>query len=114
MLIQIFESSGNPGYITKHGKRKCFHKGGNSSCRQHIRQHYEIYQERCKAQGITENHRAIPTDVIKAREEEVKINKTKKQMKLESLFDQVKGPREFSRENVLHAVTHFIVCDDQV
>jgi hypothetical protein len=35
-------------FIKLNGKRKAFFKGGNSTCRLHIRQHYEIYKERCK------------------------------------------------------------------
>ncbi|KAF9230185.1 hypothetical protein BU15DRAFT_57513 [Melanogaster broomeanus] len=32
-------------FVAKNGKRKAFHVGGNSSCRQHIHGHYELYCE---------------------------------------------------------------------
>ncbi|KAF8877787.1 hypothetical protein BD779DRAFT_1409749, partial [Infundibulicybe gibba] len=40
--------------------RKCFHRGGNSSNRVHIRQHYAEYKTGCEAAGIPINDRAIP------------------------------------------------------
>lgn len=47
--------------------------------------------------------------------EEKKNNpKGKIQTKLDGVVENVKGPREFTREGVLHAVTQFITCDDQV
>jgi hypothetical protein len=39
---------------------------------------------------------------------------SKKQVKLDGLFEPVKGPVEYSQENVLHSVAQFIACDDQV
>jgi hypothetical protein len=48
------------------GMRKAFHKGGNSSNRFHIRQHYEIYKERCEKGKIPINHWAIPLNIVKA------------------------------------------------
>ncbi|KIK78170.1 hypothetical protein PAXRUDRAFT_90381, partial [Paxillus rubicundulus Ve08.2h10] len=47
-------------FVAKNGKRKAFHVGGNSSCRQHIRGHYELYCEQCTEEKIEENHHAIP------------------------------------------------------
>ena len=38
----------NEQFTAKHGKRKAFLTSGNSSCRQHIRQHYPIYQQDVK------------------------------------------------------------------
>jgi hypothetical protein len=40
--------------------------------------------------------------------------KTKKEMRLDMVFEKVQGPQDFSRENVLHTVAVHIVCDDQV
>jgi hypothetical protein len=38
-------------------------------CRFHIRQHYEIYKERCEKEDILINHWAIPRPIWKAMEE---------------------------------------------
>ncbi|KIM65340.1 hypothetical protein SCLCIDRAFT_88680, partial [Scleroderma citrinum Foug A] len=55
-------------FVAKHGKRKAFHLRSNSSCRQHIRSHYELYKTRCAQQMITENPHAIPRDLFKQKE----------------------------------------------
>jgi hypothetical protein len=44
-------------------EKKAFFVGGNSTCWAHIRQHYNIYKERCKAGNIPENHHAIPRHI---------------------------------------------------
>ncbi|KAF8335509.1 hypothetical protein F5887DRAFT_835117, partial [Amanita rubescens] len=46
---------------------KAFLTGGNSTCRNHIRQHYKYYSERCKEKGIEEKERCIPPEILKAR-----------------------------------------------
>jgi len=98
------------------GKRKAFHKGGNSSCRLHIRQHYPIYKERCEKEKIPVTHWAIPQSIWKAMEEEKEAeasgHTTKKQQQL--VFQTVMWPREFTREGVLHAVAKLITTNDQV
>ncbi|KIM58355.1 hypothetical protein SCLCIDRAFT_55519, partial [Scleroderma citrinum Foug A] len=50
-------------FVRKNGKRKAFHLGSNSSCRQHIRIHYEEYQQRCVEGGIPENDHAVPREI---------------------------------------------------
>ncbi|RDB23356.1 Zinc finger BED domain-containing protein DAYSLEEPER [Hypsizygus marmoreus] len=101
-------------FLASHGKRKAFHVGGNSSCRSHIRQHYEEYKARCAAQSIPLHHHAIPRNIWKAMEEREKEQKSKrKQRKLDDVFTKEKGPHEFSREEALQTVTKFITCDDQ-
>jgi hypothetical protein len=35
-------------------------------------------------------------------------------MRLDMVFEKVKGPQDFTRENVLHTVAMHITCDDQV
>ncbi|KAF8804814.1 hypothetical protein BYT27DRAFT_7225171 [Phlegmacium glaucopus] len=35
-------------FVKVHGKRKAFHKGGNSSCHAHVCQHYAVYKEKCE------------------------------------------------------------------
>jgi hypothetical protein len=93
--------------------RKAFFVGGNSSCRTHIRQHYTIYKERCQRLNIPENHHAIPRSIWKEMQE-LKQAKTKTQASLDGMIERAQGPREFTREAVLHAVCQFIACNDQV
>lgn len=57
-------SRDNEIFVKQNGKRKVFHLGSNSSCRQHIRGHYEFYQAECKELGITEHHYAIPCELL--------------------------------------------------
>ena len=104
----------NDEFVKKEGKRKAFHAGGNSSCRSHIRQHYELYKQRCEEKKISENHYAIPRILWKQMEEEKRNPKSKKQKKLDGAFEKVQGPREFTREGVLHAISQFVAVDDQV
>jgi hypothetical protein len=100
--------------VKKGGIRKAFYVGGNSTCRSHIRQHYELYQRLCKEKGIPENHYAIPRAIWKEMERKKNNPKEKTQGKLDGLIERVQGPREFTRESALQAVTKFIACDDQV
>ncbi|KAG2143249.1 hypothetical protein BD769DRAFT_1348270, partial [Suillus cothurnatus] len=51
-------------FVKQNGKRKVFHLGSNSSCRQHIHGHYKFYQAKCKELGITEHHYAIPHELL--------------------------------------------------
>ena len=98
----------------KCGKRKAFFMGGNSTCRQHICCHYKVYKERCEAQKISENHHAIPRNVLAERRAAKK--KGMGQMTLDGQFPKAmgSGTRAFSREDVLKSVAEFVVCDDQV
>jgi hypothetical protein len=94
--------------------RKAFHTGSNSSCRQHIRQHYAIYQERCKAANILEHHWAIPRIIWKKMEDERMGKKAGRQETLDGFVGKAAGPIAYTRENVLHVVTQFVAVDDQV
>jgi hypothetical protein len=100
-------------YIRKNGRRKAFHIGSNSSCRQHIRGHYALYKERCAELNLKENHHAIPRDIVRAKAEERKQRKDGQQ-KLDGIVQKASQPAEFSREGILEAVAKFVVCDDQV
>lgn len=95
--------------------RKAFHVGGNSSCRHHIRQHYEIYRARCQSANIKMSDRAIPLAILKARKEKEE-GKAGKQTKLDDNFTKMPSAhlKEFTREGVVDAVARFIVLDDQV
>ncbi|GLB40087.1 hypothetical protein LshimejAT787_0705970 [Lyophyllum shimeji] len=102
-------------FVARYGKRKCFHVGGNSSCRAHIRQHYEVYKTRCAAEKIPVHHWSIPRDVWRAmeKEKEEKGGKAKKNASLDGVFEVMKGPQAFSRQEVLKNVAKLIACDDQ-
>ncbi|KAF8152427.1 hypothetical protein B0H34DRAFT_663730 [Crassisporium funariophilum] len=50
----------NKEFFKLNGKQKAFHKGGNSSCRLHICQHYKIYKQACEKENIPLNHWAMP------------------------------------------------------
>jgi len=101
-------------FVKKSGKRKPFHTGGNSSCRQHIRQHYAIYKEQCKAANILEHHWAIPCIIWRKMEDERMGKKAGGQETLDGFIGKPAGPIVYTRENVLHVVTQFIAVDDQV
>lgn len=105
-------------FVKVHGKRKAFHKGGNSSCRVHVRQHYVLYKEKCEKGKIPINHWAIPREIWKVMEEERvaeergRLTNKMKQQQLD--FKTVTGPREFTRAGVLQAVTELIATNNQV
>src|SRR6267154_4203866 len=100
----------NEIFVKQNGKRKAFHLGSNSLCRQHIHGHYEFYQAKCKELGITEHHYAISRELLNLQSNGLKG----KQMKIDGLFQKAEKQQEFSRDSVLRAVAEFIVCDDQV
>ena len=105
-------------FIKMNGKRKAFFKGGNSTCRLHIRQHFELYKERCKKEDIPVHHWAIPRSIWRDMEEEKEAQAqgrlTKKQQQQKLDFKNVTGPLEFTREGILHAVTVLIATNYQV
>lgn len=100
--------------VNRYGKRKTFFTGGNSSCRQHIRQHYAIYQERCKDENIPEHHWAMPRPLWRQLEDEKRGKKLGTQGTLDGLLVEKPAPVVFTRENVLHVITQFIAVDNQV
>jgi hypothetical protein len=101
----------DPNIVKAKGVRKAFFSGSNTSCRQHIRQHYTIYQQRCREEGLTENYRAVPPQIIKERE----LSKSpKKQTTLNDIVIKEKRQAEFSQEGILEVVAKLITCDDQV
>ncbi|KAF8229373.1 hypothetical protein L208DRAFT_1073781, partial [Tricholoma matsutake] len=51
--------------VKSKGLRKTFFTGSNSSCHQHICQHYELYKKWCEDAKIPLNHRAIPLPILK-------------------------------------------------
>src|SRR5271156_913731 len=91
----------NEKFIARKGKRVAFHVGGNSSCRAHLRQHYEVYMEKCEKANIPTNHWAMPramwNQLEKDKEDAKKGRLTKKQQQQQLDFKMMTGPREFTR-----------------
>ncbi len=95
--------------------RKAFHKGSNTSCRFHIRQHYEIYKNNCEKADIPVHHWAIPRPIWqKMEEEKVAKGSVMKKKQLELDFKAVTHPQEFTRVGTLHAVAKLIATNYQV
>jgi hypothetical protein len=93
--------------VKTHGVRKAFHKGSNSSNRFHIRQHYEIYKERCEKGNIAMNHWATPPKIAKAK---AAHDDGQQQLGFKTMI----GPREFTRAGTLDAVANLIATNNQV
>ena len=103
----------NKEIVKNEGLWKAFFVGGNSTCWAHIHQHYKIYQQRCKDKNIPENHHAIPWPIWK-KMQEVKNGNTMTQLKLDEVVVKMQEPKEFTREGILHAISKFVACNDQV
>jgi hypothetical protein len=99
-------------FVQKEGKQKAFHTGSNSSCRVHIRQHYKLYQRKCKEANIPEHHWAVPRLIWNEREVSQKHGKV--QATLDLAVTKLVGPQVFTRKNLLHVVTQFVTVDNQV
>jgi hypothetical protein len=116
--IYLLQHRNNNDFVKLNGKRKAFFKGGNSSCRFHIRVHYKIYKERCEKADIPINHWAIPRPIWKSMKEEkdqVKGGRMSNKQKQQELdFKTITGPREFTRAGILDAVAKLIVTNNQV
>jgi hypothetical protein len=99
--------------VRKYGKRRAFFLGANSSCRSHIRQHYDYYQRRCKETNTAENERAVLPEILKQRqnkEAEVMV-----QAKLDTMLQKKDdGPKEFTRPAIVHATTQLVACGNLV
>jgi hypothetical protein len=117
-VANLLRHRDDPAFVAKWGLRKVFHVGGNSSCRQHLRQHWILYEKTCKEKNIPVNHWAIPREVwremeaTKAAKKEGVSGNEGEQLKLG--FEKVIGPQEFTREGTLDAVAKLIVTNDQV
>ena len=114
-ILKLTFDRNDEAFIKKHGKRKAFHIGGNSSGRQHIRQHYTEYQTRCKEENVPEHHWAIPRPIWKKMEEERRggVKGARQGTLTQHLVGKPSAPPVFTRENVLHLVTQFVAIDDQ-
>lgn len=82
----------------------------------HIRQHYELYTQKCQEANLPVHHWAIRRDIWKVMEEEKAAKKEGRLMQQQQhlSFPTVTGPREFTRAGVLHAVTKLIATNSQV
>jgi hypothetical protein len=100
--------------VKRCGMRKAFHTGSNSSCLQHICQHYEVYRQWCKEANIPDHHWAIPQIIWKKMEEERTGKDVTKQGTLDEFMGKEVGPVVYTCEITLHAVTQFVAVDDQV
>jgi hypothetical protein len=60
------------------------------------------------------NHHAIRRKEFRQMQQKKKDPKAKVQGTLDGAVKTLEAPREFTREGVLHAVTQFVACDDQV
>jgi len=66
-------------------------------------------------QEIREHDHSIPRALLKERDAAKNLKGAGKQQKnLDGLVQKASKLKDFSRKGVLHAVTEFIVCDDQV
>ena len=98
--------------VLKGGEKKAFFTRGNSTCRVHIHQHYEIYKERCKEGNIPENHHALPRQLY----QQMKIDKkaTGAQLTLDGVLEKREEEKIYTRDGATHAVAQFVACNDQV
>jgi hypothetical protein len=99
--------------VKSKGLRKTFFTGSNSSCRQHIRQHYDQYKKRCEDAKIPLNHRAIPPPILKGIKAGKDL-KTQVQMKLDGVVVKREHVKEFSCDGIPEEVAKFVACDDQM
>jgi hypothetical protein len=107
----------NKDLVQVEGMQKAFLKGSNSSCHQHLRQHFKEYKSKCEDANIPTHHWAIPQNIWNKMEEEKEgRGKTGRQAQstLDGMIEMTKGPREFTQDGVLHAVAQLVACDDQV
>jgi hypothetical protein len=97
--------------VIKGGEKKAFFTGGNSSCRAHICQHYEIYKERCKEANIPENHHALPRHLYWQMKVDKKATGRAK-LTLDAVLEKPSKVKIYMCDEATHAVAQFVVCDD--
>ena len=101
-------------FITKHGKRKAFLTGFNSTCQYHAQTHFDLYMAKCSQLGIPLHHHAIPCLVWKKLLAEKGRKQVKTQLTLDKSLAKTMVPKDFTWDGILHTVAQFIICDDQV
>jgi hypothetical protein len=111
LVSKLISPSSKDPEINRTSIEKAFLTGSNTSCRGHIRQHYEYYAKCCKEAGIKESEHCVPRAILRARNSTLKALT---QTKLDAIATTSESaPKQFSREGTLRAVTKFIACDDQ-
>lgn len=110
-------SRNDAAYVLRKTERGCFHKGGNSSLRHHLRQHWALYKKTCEEKGVAIRDSAMPTAVLKAKQEAAaaaEAGKDPEAGKLTSMGFTPVIPQEFSVQGALEHISKYIVCTDQV
>jgi hypothetical protein len=111
-IYSLFLSSRkDPDIVRSKSFQKAFLTGSNTTCRGHIRQHYEYYSKRCKEAGIEESERCVPPEILRARKSKSSVLV---QTKLSVAVGGEPPPKQFTREGTVRSVTKFVACDDQV
>ena len=100
----------DPCFVESKGLRRAFFTGSNTSCRAHIRGHYQIYKERCEVDGIKMKEHCIPRKLLKSQSAG---SGALSQTTLDNAVEP-KTTKEFSKDAILHAVAQLVACDDQV
>lgn len=104
--------------IARKGLRAVFFSGGNSACRGHIHQHYDLYAKKCLEKGIPEHYCAVPPRIAQAHALETQKAGNNSKVALQGHgFETIPatgGPSEFSKSNILEHTTRYIICTDQV
>ena len=101
----------NEAFIKEKGLRACFFKGLNTTCRHHIRRHYDVYKQKCEAEKITMKDRCVPRPLWRKMQDDVLCGK---QRMLDKHIQKLLPVTEFSKPAILAAVAQLIACDDQV
>ena len=101
----------DPHFVESKGLHRAFFMGSNTSCRGHIHYHYQIYKEKCEADGIKMKEHCIPPELLKSQSaSSVVLSQTM----LDDVLKPSKYPKEFSKDAIMHAIAQLVACDDQV
>ena len=104
----------NEPLVKKKGLQAAFITGGNSTCRYHVRKHYNVYSTKCKEAGIAEHHWAVDHNVWEAMQAKAAGKVGKTQSKIDAMFGKGSLLKEFTRDSILYAIVQFVVCNNQV
>ena len=107
----LLDYGGDEKTIRVKGLRTTFFMGSNSSCCQHICQHYNFYKQKCSEENILMNHRAIPPSTLKEMQESTRLKN--KQSTLKGVIVTGPHPTMFTWDGLLDAVAKFMARDDQ-
>ena len=102
----------NKAFTDLKGLHRAFFTRSNMSCQTHICYHYDVYKFKCEADNLPMNNRCILWDLWKKMQ--TKSGGLSTQTTLDHVVQVSKGPKEFSRNALLHALAQLVACDDQV